>query len=62
MVEKVLNRLLKQSEVVHHINCMPSDNRNCNLLVCDNSYHRYLHNKMGRLYAQKTFINIGEIQ
>lgn len=48
IVEKILGRYLKRSEVVHHVNKNTSDNRNCNLLVCSISYHMWLHRKLER--------------
>lgn len=48
-------RLIRGREVVHHINGNKQDFRNCNLLICSNSYHRELHSKMGLLYQQEHF-------
>ena len=54
-VEKALGRKLTKNEIVHHVNCDSLDNRNKNLLVCDPSYHRWIHTKMSTLYAQEHF-------
>jgi hypothetical protein len=53
--ERVLGRRLRCGEVVHHINGDKLDNRNCNLLLCSNPYHGYLHQKMAKLYQQEHF-------
>ncbi len=55
IAERVLGRKLKRSETVHHINANKEDNRNSNLLICTNSYHRWLHGEMSRRYAQEHF-------
>jgi len=57
-VEAVIGRRLKPSEVIHHINCNPDDCRNSNLLICDQSYHKWLHERMSKLYAQEHFAQV----
>jgi len=55
LAEKALGRSLKRGEIIHHINGDGLDNRNTNLLVCDRSYHSWLHQKMAKLYQQEHF-------
>lgn len=52
IVEAVLGRKMKKKEVVHHINLKKIDNKNSNLLVCDNVYHMWLHSQYALKFAQ----------
>ena len=48
--EDVLGRILKLTETIHHINGDTLDNRNCNLVLCENnSYHTMLHKRQRAL-------------
>lgn len=43
--ESIMGRPLSRSEVVHHFNGNPIDNRHINLIICSQSYHMFLHSK-----------------
>ncbi len=58
IVERVLGRVLHKDEVVHHINGKKLDNRNCNLLVCDRAFHKWLHQQMSRKYMEEHFSDL----
>jgi hypothetical protein len=50
VVERAIGRYLKPTEVVHHVNGVTGDNRNSNLVACqDQSYHIFLHWRAGGL-------------
>lgn len=47
IVEKALGKLLPLLAVIHHHNCNSEDDRNKNLVVCENkAYHNFLHQRM----------------
>jgi len=52
--EKVLGRRLKVGEVVHHIDGNPQNNRNDNLIICTQKYHKnILHSLKGNDYIKE---------
>ena len=47
VTEKALGKYLKRTEVVHHVDENPLNNKNKNLVICqDENYHRFLHKRM----------------
>lgn len=47
VAEKALGKPLPATAIVHHVNEDKADNRNCNLVVCqDTAYHKLLHKRM----------------
>lgn len=57
IAEKVLKRTLKKGETVHHVNFNSLDNKKNNLLICNRSYHYWLHYKIKKLGKISNFKN-----
>lgn len=55
IAEKVLGRSIKRGECVHHINMKPDDNRNLNLLICNDVYHMWLHQQYAKKFVERSF-------
>ncbi len=51
--QQILGRKLKKHEVVHHIDGNKLNDSNSNLIVCSNSFHSFLHWKMGSYNNRK---------
>jgi len=45
LIEQILGRKLKRTEVIHHWDKDTQNNTPSNLLICNQSYHAYLHGK-----------------
>ena len=52
IAERVLGRPLTSNEKVHHIDVDSNNNKNTNLLICDNSYHSWLHQRYAKRFAE----------
>lgn len=46
VVERHIGRYLTSDEVVHHINCVNTDNRIDNLYICSRTQHTVAHNSL----------------
>lgn len=65
IVERILSRLIKSIESVHHLDANPFNCRRCNLLLLKRSEHAKLHASMSSLFAKLVFespINDEKIQ
>ena len=51
VVQQVLGKKILKNRIVHHLNGDKIDNRKCNLVICDRSYHGFIHKKIEKLQA-----------
>ena len=58
IAEEILGRRLKKGECVHHIDMDGTNNSHDNLLICDNSYHFWLHQEMSRQWIKEHILNV----
>jgi len=53
IAEKILGRMPKSDEVVHHIDFDRTNNSHDNLLICNRDYHIWLHQEYGRQFVRR---------
>ncbi len=52
IVEQAIGRFLAPRHPVHHVDNNPANNKNCNLVACeDQAYHKLLHQREAALIA-----------
>jgi hypothetical protein len=57
VAERALGKQLPPAAVVHHVNEQRRDNRNCNLVICENqAYHALLHARMRERTERGAFV------
>lgn len=55
IAEGAIGRKLTRTETVHHVDGNKRNNDNANLVICNNSYHKWLHEEMSRRYQTQHF-------
>lgn len=51
-IEKAIGKIIPDGAEPHHVNCNRSDNRNTNLVLCeDSAYHKLLHQRTRACWA-----------